>query len=230
MCSSTGLARSKLVESGTICLRLRHTPMKPSRTTSKLAVSIAGLAAGVLLLAGCSSDMDESSMDDAGSVSESVSESVGEPTEETVESDMESVEPAVVANPLPVFSSTTLDGQSVTQATYEGKPTIMWFWAPWCSVCRGEAPTISEVAGELDGSVDVVGVAALGSTEEMNTFVSDTGIGNISNLNDPDAEVWSVFGVASQPAFAFIGADGSIDVVAGSLDKEEILERAANLG
>jgi len=174
--------------------------------------------------------MDESSMDDAGSVSESVSESVGEPTEETVESDMESVEPAVVANPLPVFSSTTLDGQSVTQATYEGKPTIMWFWAPWCSVCRGEAPTISEVAGELDGSVDVVGVAALGSTEEMDTFVSDTGIGNISNLNDPDAEVWSVFGVASQPAFAFIGADGSIDVVAGSLDKEEILERAANLG
>ena len=217
--------------------------MKTSRTTSKLTVSIAGLAAGALLLAGCSSDMDESSMDDAGSVSESVSESASEsvggltdessemaPTEEAVESDMESVEPAVVANPLPVFSSTTLDGQSVTQATYEGKPTIMWFWAPWCSVCRGEAPTISEVASELDGSVDVVGVAALGSTEEMDTFVSDTGIGNISNLNDPDAEVWSVFGVASQPAFAFIGADGSIDVVAGSLDKEEILERAANLG
>gem|GEM_PF-334317 len=247
MCSSTGLARSKLVESGTKCLRLLHTPMKTSRTTSKLTVSIAGLAAGALLLAGCSSDMDESSMDDAGSVSESVSESASEsasesvggltdessemaPTEEAVESDMESVEPAVVANPLPVFSSTTLDGQSVTQATYEGKPTIMWFWAPWCSVCRGEAPTISEVASELDGSVDVVGVAALGSTEEMDTFVSDTGIGNISNLNDPDAEVWSVFGVASQPAFAFIGADGSIDVVAGSLDKEEILERAANLG
>ena len=200
--------------------------MKTSRTTSKLTVSIAGLAAGALLLAGCSSDMDESSMNDAGSLSESVSGL----TEETVESDMESVEPAVVANPLPVFSSTTLDGQSVTQATYEGKPTIMWFWAPWCSVCRGEAPTISEVASELDGSVDVVGVAALGSTEEMDTFVSDTGIGNISNLNDPDAEVWSVFGVASQPAFAFIGADGSIDVVAGSLDKEEILERAANLG
>ena len=116
--------------------------MKTSRTTSKLTVSIAGLAAGALLLAGCSSDMDESSMNDAGSLSESVSGL----TEETVESDMESVEPAVVANPLPVFSSTTLDGQSVTQATYEGKPTIMWFWAPWCSVCRGEAPTISEVA------------------------------------------------------------------------------------
>ena len=164
--------------------------MKTSRTTSKLTVSIAGLAAGALLLAGCSSDMDESSMDDAGSVSESVTESASEsvggltdessemaPTEETVESDMESVEPAVVANPLPVFSSTTLDGQSVTQATYEGKPTIMWFWAPWCSVCRGEAPTISEVASELDGSVDVVGVAALGSTEEMDTFVSDPGSG-----------------------------------------------------
>jgi hypothetical protein len=77
--------------------------------------------------------------------------------------------------------------------------------------------------------VEVVGVAALGSIDDMNTFVTDTGISNFTQLADPDAEVWSVFGVASQPAFAFISADGSIDVVQGSLGKDEILERAANL-
>jgi thiol-disulfide isomerase/thioredoxin len=136
---------------------------------------------------------------------------------------------AVVVTPLPVFSSTTLEGQSVTQADYEGKPTIMWFWAPWCSVCRSEAPTLFKVASALDGSVDVVGVAALGSVDEMKTFVSDTGIENFTQLADPDAEVWSVFGVASQPAFAFISADGSIEIVQGSISEEEILERAATL-
>ena len=177
--------------------------MKTSIKPTKLVACVASIAAGVLLLAGCSSG-----------------------TEDTITSATAS---EVVATPLPVFSSTTLEGQSVTQVDFEGKPTIMWFWAPWCSVCRVEAPTLSKVAGELDGSVDVVGVAALGSVDEMKTFVSDTGIQNFTQLADPDAEVWSVFGVAAQPAFAFIGADGSVEVVQGSLDENAILERAATL-
>ncbi len=192
--------------------------MNTPRTHAKLTAAIASLAAGVLLLAGCSSDTSDNSA--------APSESAAVESTTPVESQ---TDPAVVTNPLPVFSSTTLEGQPVTQADYQGKPTIMWFWAPWCSVCRAEAPTLANVANELDGSVDVVGVAALGSIDEMKTFVSDTGIENFDQLADPDAEVWSVFGVASQPAFAFISADGSIDVVQGSIDENEILERAATL-
>lgn len=199
--------------------------MKTSKMPTKLAVSVAIVAAGALLLAGCSSDMeDTSALATASEVAES------EPSiEPAAPADPAVADPAAVVTPLPLFSSTTLQGQSVTQADYEGKPTIMWFWAPWCSVCRGEAPTLSKVAGKLKGSVDVVGVAALGSVDEMKTFVSDTGIENFTQLADPDAQVWSVFGVASQPAFAFISADGSIDVVQGSIDENEILERAAAL-
>jgi thiol-disulfide isomerase/thioredoxin len=179
--------------------------------------------ASILVLSGCSSSTETEQAPVTGepTSSEVTNESLGDPVEE--------VQPEVVVTPLPAFSSVTLAGESVTQATYEGKPTIMWFWAPWCTVCRAEAPTLAEVATELDGSVDVVGVAALGSTEEMNAFVSDTGISNFTQLADPNAEVWSVFGVASQPAFAFISADGSIDIVQGSLGKDEILQRAADL-
>jgi thiol-disulfide isomerase/thioredoxin len=202
--------------------------MNPHRTHAKLTAVMVGLAAGALVLAGCSSDMNE----DAASTSETALVDSAATAETPTEAPAESAAPsdlAVVVTPLPFFSSTTLEGQAVTQADYEGKPTIMWFWAPWCSVCRSEAPTLSKVASELDGSVDVVGVAALGSIDEMNTFVSDTGIGNFTQLADPDAEVWGVFGVASQPAFAFISADGSIEVVQGSIDEEEILERATTL-
>ena len=202
--------------------------MNTPRTSTKLRVIIAGVAAGVLLLTGCSSDSDDTN---ATAESSEVVESTPfvKPTS-TPKSEMKiPADPAVVDNPLPVFSSTTLDGQSVTQANFEGKPTIMWFWAPWCSVCRVEAPTLAKVADQLDGIVDVIGVAALGSVDEMNTFVSDTGIENFSQLADPDAEVWSVFGVASQPAFAFISADGTVEVVQGSIDEDEILERAATL-
>ena len=202
--------------------------MNTQGTSAKFRVIIAGVAAGVLLLTGCSSGSDDSS---ATAAAAEVVESTPlvEPTD-AAESETEApIEPAVVANPLPVFSSITLDGQAVTQADFEGKPTIMWFWAPWCSVCRGEAPTLAKVADQLDGNVDVVGVAALGSVDEMKTFVSDTGIENFSQLADPDAQVWGVFGVASQPAFAFISADGSIEVVQGSIDEDAILERAATL-
>jgi thiol-disulfide isomerase/thioredoxin len=183
----------------------------------------AAVLASLLVLAGCSS----STQTDQVPVN-------AEPTssEITNEASVELVEEGqtdLAVTPLPAFSSVTLTGESVTQANYEGKPTILWFWAPWCTVCRAEAPTLAEVATELDGSVDVVGVAALGSIDEMNTFVTDTGISNFSQLADPDAEVWGVFGVASQPAFAFISADGSIDVVQGSLGKDAILQRAADL-
>lgn len=196
---------------GTNCSRKRLSLMRTSKKPTKLVVCVASIAAGVLLLAGCSSGTEDTI------------------TSATASEVAESESSVAVATPLPVFSSTTLEGQSVTQADYEGKPTIMWFWAPWCSVCRVEAPTLSKVSSELDGSVDVVGVAALGSVDEMKTFVSDTGIENFSQLADPDAEVWSVFGVAAQPAFAFIGADGSIEIVQGSLDENAILERAATL-
>ena len=202
--------------------------MNASRTSTKLRVVIAGVAAGALVLTGCSSDSGDTN---ATAKSSEVVESTPlvEPPN-TPESEMKApADPALVGNPLPVFSSTTLDGQSVTQANFEGKPTIMWFWAPWCSVCRVEAPTLAKVADQLDGTVDVIGVAALGSVDEMDTFVTDTGIENFSQLADPDAKVWSVFGVASQPAFAFISVDGSVEVVQGSIDEDEILERAATL-
>ena len=202
--------------------------MNTSRTSTKLRVVIAGVAAGALVLTGCSSDSGDTN--ETAQSSEVVeSTSLDEPTNTPEGETKVPADPAIVANPLPVFSSTTLDGQSVTQANFEGKPTIMWFWAPWCSVCRVEAPTLANVADQLDGTVDVIGVAALGSVDEMNTFVSDTGIENFSQLADPDAQVWSVFGVASQPAFAFISADGSVEVVQGSIGKDESLERAATL-
>ena len=203
--------------------------MNTHGASAKLRVGIASVAAGALLLTGCSSDpTDTSSTATPSEVIESASPV--EPTSAAEADDTKApADPAVVTNPLPVFSSTTLSGQAVTQADFEGKPTIMWFWAPWCSVCRAEAPTLAKVADQLDGSVDVVGVAALGSVDEMKTFVSDTGIENFSQLADPDAKVWGVFGVASQPAFAFISADGSIEVVQGSIDEDEILERAAAL-
>jgi hypothetical protein len=41
--------------------------------------------------------------------------------------------------------------------------------------------------------------------------------------------VWAKFGVTQQPAYAFVTADGDIDVVGGSLPEAALTERVTTL-
>ena len=40
-----------------------------------------------------------------------------------------------------------------------------------------------------------------------------TGVGGFPHIADEDNAVWAAFGVTSQPRFAFIDDDGSVEVV-----------------
>ena len=87
--------------------------MNTPQTSTKLRVVIAGVAAGALVLTGCSSDSGDTN--EAAQSSEIVeSTPIEEPTNTPEGETKVLADPAIVANPLPVFSSTTLDGQSVT--------------------------------------------------------------------------------------------------------------------
>jgi peroxiredoxin len=132
-------------------------------------------------------------------------------------------------SPIPSFTAVTLDGTEFTSAELEGRRSVLWFWAPWCSTCRAEAPDIADAAATLRGEVEIIGVGALGPVVDMETFVDDTNLADVRHLADEDARVWADFGVAAQPAFAFIGTDGAMEIVQGSLSAEQIVERAQAL-
>jgi thiol-disulfide isomerase/thioredoxin len=137
--------------------------------------------------------------------------------------------PAVKGVPAQLqFTAKTLDGQDFSGQSLLGKPAVLWFWAPWCPVCQREAPMVGQVAA-AHPAVTFVGVAGLDQLPAMREFVDKFPVKGFTHLADTDQTVWAKFGVTHQPAYAFIRADGSIDVIKGSLSEPDLTERVISL-
>jgi thiol-disulfide isomerase/thioredoxin len=135
---------------------------------------------------------------------------------------------AEVAQPLS-FTAITLSGEEKDVASLTGEPVVLWFWAPWCTICRVEAPDVAAVAADLEGEVTILGVPGLGPTDDMRAFVADTGTDGLEHLVDADGSLWQRFGVVSQPSFAFVSPDGAVELFGGALGAEQLEARAAAL-
>lgn len=126
------------------------------------------------------------------------------------------------------FTATTVDGKKFSGSSLAGKPALLWFWAPWCSNCQAEAPTIAEAA-KSSSNVQFVGVAAQDQVPAMQGFVDRFGLGSFPHLADTDAAVWKRFGVTYQPAYAFVSSNGDIEVETDILERQELLDRVGAL-
>jgi thiol-disulfide isomerase/thioredoxin len=126
------------------------------------------------------------------------------------------------------FTAKTIEGKDFSGQSLAGKPAVLWFWSPWCSVCQREAPTVAKAA-RAHTRVTFVGVAAQDTVPAMKDFVSKYKMGAFTHLADVDASVWQRFNVTSQPAFAFIATDGSVQVVKGTLSEQDLAQRVGTL-
>lgn len=136
---------------------------------------------------------------------------------------------AVPASQILDFSGPTLDGGTLDASTLADKPTVFWFWAPWCTVCRAEAPGVERVAEKYGNQVHFVGIPGRGEVSAMKQFVSDTGITSLTHVADLDNSLWKRFGVTSQPSFAFVGSDGSVNTIVGGLTATELDRKVSEL-
>lgn len=128
------------------------------------------------------------------------------------------------------FTAKTVDGKKFSSKTLANKkPTVLWFWAPWCAICKNESAYIVAAAEKYKGKVNFVGVGALGSREEMIDFVDHTGTSIFSNLNDEEGKLWNRFGVIIQPTILFVDAKGKISTKVGPSDEEFLLKKLATL-
>ncbi|MCI4042419.1 redoxin domain-containing protein [Streptomyces sp. TRM75563] len=164
----------------------------------------AALAAGLLALTGCGAN---SGADDerAGASSSGSSPSVQPPASSHASSDPTAG--PVVPQALR-FTATTVDGKPFDGSTLAGKPTVLWFWAPWCPKCKAQAAATAKAAADHAGKANVVGVAGLDTNEAMRAFVADTGTDGFPQLSDEKGELWKRFEVTEQSRYVILDRDG----------------------
>jgi thiol-disulfide isomerase/thioredoxin len=108
------------------------------------------------------------------------------------------------------FGGTTLDGKPFDAASLAGRPTVLWFWAPWCATCFGQAASVSDMQDEFGTKVNLLGIAGLGDAKEMKEFVTDGQVGDVIHLNDQAGAVWKKFEITEQSTYVFLDRDGKV--------------------
>jgi thiol-disulfide isomerase/thioredoxin len=186
----------------------------------------AALAVGALALAACGGGDDDGATaapaPETAPAAEEDASSGGDTAPDTTE--LAAAFGEAFAASTPLDSAVTFDGASLA-----GRDAVVWFWAPWCTSCRAEAPEVAEIAERYGADIQLVGVPGRGDLDAMREFVDDTGTGSITHLADLDGDVWSAFGVYGQPAFAFIDDSGEVEVFIGGMGGDALAERIDEL-
>jgi len=126
------------------------------------------------------------------------------------------------------FKGKTLDGTAFDAATLAGKPTILWFWAPWCATCASEAMSISDLQKEYAGRLNILGIAGLGGNKDMHEFVSDLEVGEVPHLDDEPGVVWKKFGITQQATYVILDRAGKV-VSSSYLDDLQLTTKVKSL-
>jgi thiol-disulfide isomerase/thioredoxin len=109
----------------------------------------------------------------------------------------------------PALSLASLDGGAVTSEQLRGKPTLLVFWAPWCTVCRAESGAVSTLAHVVGDHANVFSIASdYDNLEAVRRYVRDRDVDYPVLLGDTRAA--RAYRVRAFPTLYFLDDNGDI--------------------
>jgi thiol-disulfide isomerase/thioredoxin len=110
----------------------------------------------------------------------------------------------------PAFSFPSLDtGALVSRSSLGGKPTMVVFWAPWCTVCGAESQNVSWVRSLVGARANVVSVASsYRSQADVQGYVVKHAVDYPVLLGDEGTV--AQFNISAFPTVYFLDSNGRI--------------------
>ncbi|MFN2569420.1 MAG: TlpA family protein disulfide reductase [Candidatus Dormibacteria bacterium] len=118
-------------------------------------------------------------------------------------------------------------GGAIRLIDFRGKPTVVNFFASWCTPCRGELPGFARVSSQLQGGASFIFVNSLETGDGL-AMARELGISAMPVARDVGGSQGSglhdaVAPSPSMPVTAFYGADGRrVFVRPGAMSEEEL--------
>ena len=102
-------------------------------------------------------------------------------------------------------------GKELTLNDFNGRLTLVNFWATWCAPCRKEMPSLEELSNQISGDTfQVVTIATMRSSEEaVKKFFNDNNIIDHPKFRDPKGHLARASGVAALPLTILLDRNGN---------------------
>lgn len=80
-----------------------------------------------------------------------------------------------------------------------------------------------------ESDITFLGIAGRADESEITEATTRLGIDGFEHAIDDSGAIWVGFDVTSQPAFAFVDDDGTVEIHRGAMSEDELRERIAEL-
>jgi len=106
----------------------------------------------------------------------------------------------------PAINAETIEGEVFSLAQLEGKPSLIYFWASWCGICR----TMESSMGELSQNTEMISVAMQsGDRQAVRNYLSNKNI-TLPVINDPAGSISKAYGIQGVPAIFVLDKYGDV--------------------
>lgn len=123
----------------------------------------------------------------------------------------------------PNFSLATLDGKRIELYRNDGKPTLIHFWASWCTPCKEEMPQVEKAYEQYGHQANfmIINLTAVDDENKAKQFIKDGGY-RFPILFDRNGDVSQMYQVNSIPATFLVDRNGRmIKQVMGAMSADQ---------